>query len=410
MSQKQIKLTPELEDQLKKHLKDKKPLFGEDSPWSGLLQGMVNAILEGEVEHHLEEERRKGKKNKRNGHNHKRVVTESGMMDVSTPRDRAGTFEPEIIAKRERQLTSGLDKQILALYAQGNSIEDVRRLLSQMYGVDISAGKISQITDQILPEMERWRTRRLESVYPIVYMDAMYFKIRDQGKYMTKAFYTVYSVNWYGERDLLGLYVNHSEGAHRWGIVMKDLVKRGIRDILVICVDDLTGFSEVINEEFPQAIVQKCIVHQIRNSLKYVDDKEMKKVASDLRKIYTSATEEQAKNALKLFEKKWGDKYGYIVDQWRQKWTELMAFLDFESEIRRMIYTTNSVEALHRIIRKLIKGKAAWVSETALTKQMYMSLMHNKKSWKKRAYNWKSIQRELLRLYPERINPYLEGQ
>ena len=191
---------------------------------------------------------------------------------------------------------------------------------------------------------------------------------------------------------------------------MKDLVKRGIRDILVICVDDLTGFSEVINEEFPQAIVQKCIVHQIRNSLKYVDDKEMKKVASDLRKIYTSATEEQAKNALKLFEKKWGDKYGYIVDQWRQKWTELMAFLDFESEIRRMIYTTNSVEALHRIIRKLIKGKAAWVSETALTKQMYMSLMHNKKSWKKRAYNWKSIQRELLRLYPERINPYLEGQ
>lgn len=410
MSQKQIKLTPELEDQLKKHLKDKKPLFGEDSPWSGLLQGMVNAILEGEVEHHLEEERRKGKKNKRNGHNQKRVVTESGMMDVSTPRDRAGTFEPEIIAKRERQLTSGLDKQILALYAQGNSIEDVRRLLSQMYGVDISAGKISQITDQILPEMERWRTRRLESVYPIVYMDAMYFKIRDQGKYVTKAFYTVYSVNWYGERDLLGLYVNHSEGAHRWGIVMKDLVKRGIRDILVICVDDLTGFSEVINEEFPQAIVQKCIVHQIRNSLKYVDDKEMKKVASDLRKIYTSATEEQAKNALKLFEKKWGDKYGYIVDQWRQKWTELMAFLDFESEIRRMIYTTNSVEALHRIIRKLIKGKAAWVSETALTKQMYMSLMHNKKSWKKRAYNWKSIQRELLRLYPERINPYLEGQ
>jgi len=371
---------------------------------------MVNAMLEGEVEHHLEEESRIGRKNKRNGYNHKRVVTQGGMMDVSTPRDRAGTFEPEIIAKRERQLTSGLDKQILALYAQGNSVEDVRRLLSQMYGVDISAGKISQITDQVIPEMERWRTRQLESFYPILYMDAMYFKIRDQGKYVSKAFYTVYSVNWQGERDLLGLYVNHSEGAHRWGIVMKDLVKRGLRDILVVCVDDLRGFSEVINEEFPKAIVQKCIVHQIRNSLKYVDDKEMKKVASDLRSIYTSATEEQAKNALKLFEKKWGDKYGYIVDQWRQKWTELMAFLDFESEIRRMIYTTNSVEALHRIIRKLIKGKAAWVSETALTKQMYMSLMHNKKSWKKRAYNWKSIQRELLRLYPERINPYLEGQ
>ena len=191
---------------------------------------------------------------------------------------------------------------------------------------------------------------------------------------------------------------------------MKDLIKRGLRDILVICVDDLRGFSEVLNEEFPKAIIQKCIVHQVRNSLKYVDDKEMKKVASDLRKIYTSSTEEQAKSGLNLFEKKWGEKYGYIVDQWTKKWTELMAFLDFESEVRRMIYTTNPVEALHRIIRKLIKGKAAWVSETALTKQMYMSLMHNKKSWKKRAYNWKSIQRELLRLYPDRINLYLKGQ
>ena len=410
MSQKQIKLTPDLEEKLKSHLKSKKPLLGQDSPWSGLLQGMVNAMLDGEMDHHLQESRRNGKKNKRNGHNHKHVLTEGGMMDVSTPRDRAGTFEPELIAKRQRQLSSGLDKQILALYAQGNSVEDVRRLLTEMYGVDISAGKISQITDQVLEEMERWRNRRLEAFYPILYMDAMYFKVRDQGKYVSKAFYTVYSVNWHGERDLLGLYVNHSEGAHRWGIVMKDLVKRGLRDILVICVDDLRGFSEVINEEFPQSIVQKCIVHQVRNSLKYVDDKEMKKVASDLKKIYRSATEEQAKNALKIFEKKWGEKYGYIVDQWRQKWTELMAFLDFESEIRRMIYTTNPVEALHRIIRKLIKGKAAWVSETALTKQMYMSLMHNKKSWKKRAYNWKSIQRELLRLYPDRINAYLGNQ
>lgn len=410
MSQKKIKLTSELEEQLKQHLKSKQPLLGEDSPWSGLLQSMVNAMLEGEVDHHLAEERRKGNKNKRNGHNHKRVITEGGIMNVSTPRDRSGTFEPEIISKRQRQLSSGLDKQILALYAQGNSVEDVRRLLAQMYSVEISAGKISQITDQILPEMDRWRTRQLESFYPIIYMDAMYFKVRDQGKYINKAFYTVYSVNWYGERDLLGLYVNHSEGAHRWGIVMKDLIKRGLRDILVICVDDLRGFSEVLNEEFPKAIIQKCIVHQVRNSLKYVDDKEMKKVASDLRKIYTSSTEEQAKSGLNLFEKKWGEKYGYIVDQWTKKWTELMAFLDFESEVRRMIYTTNPVEALHRIIRKLIKGKAAWVSETALTKQMYMSLMHNKKSWKKRAYNWKSIQRELLRLYPDRINLYLKGQ
>lgn len=409
MSQKRIKLTSDLEDELKAHLKSKKALFGEDSPFSGLLQSMVNTMLEGELEHHLVEGFRKGKRNKRNGHTAKRVISEGGIIDVSTPRDRAGTFEPEIISKRQRQLSSGLDKQILALYAQGNSIEDVRRLLSEMYSVDISAGKISQITDQVLPELERWRTRQLESFYPIVYMDAVHFKVRHEGKYETQAFYTVYSVNWYGQRDLLGLYVSQSEGAHRWGIILKDLSNRGLRDILVVCVDDLRGFSEVINEEYPQAIVQKCIVHQVRNSLKYVEEKDRKKVAKDLRKIYTSVTEEQAKNALILFEKKWGVKYSYIVHQWTEKWTELMAFLDFESEIRRMIYTTNPVEALHRIIRKLIKGKAAWVSQTALVKQIYMSLMHNKKSWKKRAYNWKSIQRELLRLYPERINTYLEN-
>lgn len=410
MSQKQIKLTPKLEEELKNHLKSKQPLFGEGSPFSGLLQSMVNTMLEGEVEHHLDQDFKKGKRNKRNGHMSKRVLSEGGMIEVSTPRDRTGTFEPEIISKRQRQLSSGLDKQILALYAQGNSVEDVRRLLLEMYSVEISAGKISQITDHVLPELERWRTRELESFYPIVYMDAVHFKVRHEGKYETQAFYTVYSVNWHGHRDLLGLYVNQSEGAHRWGIILKDLVKRGLRDILIVCVDDLRGFSEVINEEYPRSIVQKCIVHQVRNSLKYVDDKDRKKVAGDLRKIYTSTTEEQAKNALILFEKKWGTKYGYIVEQWTQKWTELMAFLDFESEIRRMIYTTNPVEALHRIIRKLIKGKAAWVSQTALVKQIYMSLMHNKKSWKKRAYNWKSIQRELLRIYPDRIKNYLEDQ
>lgn len=410
MLHKKIKLSPELDEELKTHLRSKKPLFGEDSPFSELLQNMVNTMLEGELEHHLNEDAKKGKRNKRNGHTHKRVLSEGGLLDVSTPRDRSGNFEPEIISKRQRQLSSGLDKQILALYAQGNSVEDVRRLLTKMYNVDISAGKISQITDQVLPELERWRTRQLESFYPIVYMDAVHFKVRHEGKYETQAFYTVYSVNWYGHRDLLGLYVNQSEGAHRWGIILKDLSKRGLKDILVVCVDDLKGFSEVINEEYPKSIVQKCIVHQVRNSLKYVDEKDRKKVAASLRKIYTSATEEQAKNALILFENQWGDKYGYIIEQWTEKWTELMAFLDFESEIRRMIYTTNPVEALHRIIRKLIKGKAAWVSQTALVKQIYMSLMHNKKSWQKRAYNWKSIQRELLRIYPERVKAYLENQ
>jgi len=403
-----LQLNPELENKLRKHLKSKKPLFGEDSPFSGLLQSMVNTMLEGEMEDHLEQGKKRGKKNKRNGHNHKKVISEEGELYISTPRDRDGSFEPEIIGKRERQLSSGLDKQILALYAQGNSIEDVRRLLLDMYYVEISAGKISAITDKVLPEIQQWRDRQLRTFYPILYLDAIHFKVRHEGKYSSQAFYTAYSVDWYGNRDLLGMYVSDSEGANTWGMVLQDLRKRGVTDVLVVCVDDLTGFSSVIKEEFPQSIIQKCIVHQIRNSLKYVQDKEKKKVAADLKKIYTAATRQAAEDALKVFDQIWGEKYKYIVEQWTSKWDELTAFFDFQAPLRRMIYTTNPVEALHRIIRKLIKGKAAWSSRNALIKQLYLSLMQNKKSWKRKAYNWKSIQLELLNQYPERIKPHIE--
>jgi len=403
-----LELSSELENKLRSHLRSKKPLFGTDSPFSGLLQSMVNTMLEGEMEDHLKQSNKLGKKNKRNGYSNKKVISEEGELYISTPRDRDGSFKPEIIEKRERQLSSGLDKQILALYAQGNSIEDVRRLLLELYSVEISAGKISAITDKVLPEIQQWRDRQLRSFYPILYLDAIHFKVRHEGKYSSQAFYTAYAVDWEGNRDLLGMYVSESEGANTWGMVLQDLKKRGVADVLVVCVDDLTGFSGVIKEEFPQSIIQKCIVHQIRNSLKYVQDKEKKKVAGDLKKIYTAATRQAGEDALKVFDQKWGKKYKYIVEQWTSKWDELTAFFDFQAPLRRMIYTTNPVEALHRIIRKLIKGKAAWSSRNALIKQLYLSLMQNKKSWKRKAYNWKSIQLELLNQYPERIKPHID--
>ena len=403
-----LELSSELENKLRSHLRSKKPLFGTDSPFSGLLQSMVNTMLEGEMEDHLKQSDKLGKKNKRNGYSNKKVISEEGELYISTPRDRDGSFKPEIIEKRDRQLSSGLDKQILALYAQGNSIEDVRRLLLELYSVEISAGKISAITDKVLPEIQQWRDRQLRSFYPILYLDAIHFKVRHEGKYSSQAFYTAYAVDWEGNRDLLGMYVSESEGANTWGMVLQDLKKRGVADVLVVCVDDLKGFSGVIKEEFPQSIIQKCIVHQIRNSLKYVQDKEKKKVAGDLKKIYTAATRQAGEDALKVFDQKWGKKYKYIVEQWTSKWDELTAFFDFQAPLRRMIYTTNPVEALHRIIRKLIKGKAAWSSRNALIKQLYLSLMQNKKSWKKKAYNWKSIQLELLNQYPERIKPHID--
>lgn len=390
-------------EELKAHLYSGKPVLGQGSPFSKILQGMVDTILEGEVESHLEEDRISGRTNKRNGYTSKRVISDQGPIEISTPRDRNGTFEPELIGKRERQLTSGLDKQILALYAQGNSVEDVRRLISQMFGVELSSGKISTITDKVLPEITAWKNRTLSSFYPIVYLDAIHFKVRHEGKYSTRAFYTVYSVDWEGQRDLLGMYVNGEEGAQKWGLVLEDLKRRGVQDILVICTDNLSGFTNAIQEVYPQAITQKCIVHQVRNSLKYVEEKDRKKVSKGLKMIYSSATEQDALLAFEAFKQQWSKSYNYIIKQWENNWEELMAFMQFSSPIRRMIYTTNPVEALHRVIRKIIKGKAAWVSEQALQKQLFLSLMHNEKSWRKKAYNWKSIQREIMELYPERI-------
>lgn len=396
----------ELYARMKEHLYSKKSLLGEDSPFSELLQQMVDKMLEGEIESFLDEEKAAGKTNKRNGHTSKQVLSESGILSIKSPRDRNSDFEPQLVSKRQRELSSGLDDQILALYAQGNSIEDVRRLLMKIYGVDISAGKISQITDKILPQIQEWRDRPLEAFYAIVYLDAVYFKVRYEGRYVNRAFYTVYAVTWDGQRDLLGMYVQSGEGAHRWGIVLEDLRRRGVQDILVICTDNLKGFSETIHEVFPHSIVQKCIVHQVRNSLKFVDDQDRKKLTVDLRKVYTATTREQAELALEAFAVKWDEKYEYIARNWRENWDELVAFMDFPKDMRRMIYTTNPVEALHRIIRKIVKSKAAWVSDTALIKQLYLSLMHNEKSWKRKAYGWKSIQRDLLKQYEKRINQW----
>lgn len=392
------------------HLYSKKPLLSEGSVFSELLQSMVNKMLEGEVEEFLDEQRASGEQNKRNGYTGKQIVSAAGPLSIRTPRDRNADFEPELIGKGQRELSSGVDEQIIALYAQGNSVEDVRRLLSKLYGLDISAGKISAITDQVLPEIQAWRTRRLRSLYAIVYLDAVHFKVRHEGQYDSRAFYTVYGIDAEGQRDLLGLYINESEGANRWGLVLEDIRERGVEDVLVFCTDDLSGFSQAISEVYPLSIIQKCIVHKVRSSTRFVDDKDTKALRKDLRTVYTAPTREAARTAMDAFRVTWGSKYGQLVESWERDWEELMAFMDYPKELRRMIYTTNPVEALHRIIRKLIKGKAAWVSDTALIKQIYLSLIHNEKSWKRSAYGWKAIQRDLTNKYGERFSKHLVGK
>lgn len=397
-----------LRDRMVEHLYSKSPLFSEGSVFSELLQTMVNKMLEGEVEDFLEEEKSKGKNNKRNGYTSKRLISSSGPLFIETPRDRNSDFDPSLVSKGQRELSSGLDEQILALYAQGNSVEDVRRLLMKLYGVSISSGKISSITDKILPEIQEWQRRSLRAMYAIVYLDAVHFKIRHEGRYSSRAFYTVYGIDAEGHRDLLGMYINDNEGAKRWGLVLEDLQSRGVEDVLVFCTDDLAGFSEAIGEVYPMSVIQKCIVHKVRSSTRFVDDKDSKAVRKDLRLVYTSANRSAARSAMDAFTVSWGEKYATLVKSWEQDWEELTAFFDYPKDMRRMIYTTNPVEALHRIIRKLIKGKAAWVSDTALMKQIYLSLIHNEKSWKRKAYGWKAIQRDLKRMYGERFAKHLD--
>lgn len=400
----------ELYQRMKQHLLSGKSVLCQDSPFSELLQDMVNAIMEGEMEGHLSEQRESGQANKRNGHHKPRqIITDKGNIEVIKPRDRNSSFESEIIMKGQRELNSGLDDQILALYAQGNSYEDIRRLLIKMFGVSISTGKISAITDKVLPVIEQWRSRQLLVFYTVIYLDAQHFKIRYEGRYEQRASYTVYAIDIEGNRDVLGLYIQSAEGASRWRRVLEDLQRRGVEDVMIFCTDDLKGFSEAMTDYYPGAIIQKCIVHAVRASLRSVDEKDARTVAAGLKKVYKASDKIQARVELDTCRIKWGKKYAYICDKWERQWDELLAFMDFPQDMRRIIYTTNPVEALHRIIRKLIKAKAAWVSDTALIKQLYLSLMHNEKSWKKQAYGWKAIQRQILELYPERVERYLDN-
>lgn len=402
-----LSLQPELRESLEKHLREGSDLFGKSSPFSALLQGMVNVMLEGEMDSHLKEEKASGNANKRNGHTSKEVTSTAGKLSIRTPRDRESSFDPELISKRSRTLSSGLDTQILALYAQGNSVEDVRRLLDQMYGVSISAGKISAITDRVLVEMRDWQERPLLPFYAVVYLDAIHFNVRHEGQYQSRAFYTVYSTDIHGNRDLLGMYISDNEGANRWGLVLEDLKRRGVKDVIFFCTDNLQGFSESIRSVYETSIIQKCIVHQMRNSTRFCDDKDVKEVVKDLKKVYKAATRVQAQLNLEAFEVKWGKKYGSIVRSWTDNWEELTAFMEYPAELRRILYTTNPVEALHRIMRKLVKSKAAWVSEQALLKQLYMSLMHNRKSWAKKTYNWKVCQRALIDYFGDRVTKHI---
>jgi putative transposase len=342
-----------------------------------------------------------GAGNHRNGHTAKTVKTELGPVAVKTPRDRQGSFEPRLVGKRQTRL-AGLDEKIVGLYAGGMTVRDIEAHLRDLYGVQIGRDTISAVTDAVLEDVAAWRTRPLDPVYPIVYFDCLMVKVREDRSVRSRACYLAVGVSVEGERDVLGIWWQETEGAKFWLTVLNDLHRRGVADVLVACVDGLKGFPEAIEAVFPQAWVQTCIVHQIRNSMRYVAYKDRKAVARDLKPIYRAVNADAAEQALAAFDEQWGKQYPMIADSWRTHWPQITPFLALPEELRRAVYTTNSIENLNRQIRKTIKTRGHFPDEQAATKLIYLAIQRAETKWRK-AYNWTNALRGLKIHFGDRL-------
>ena len=384
-------------------LQQGKGLIGPGGALTGLIKRILEASLDGEMNFHLKEG---DAPNRRNGHTEKQVKTVLGEIGISPPRDRAGSFEPKILPKWSRTLTPELEEQMLSMYSMGNSYSDIQAHMKRMYDIEYSTGFITSVTEQVWEEVETWRNRPLLSLYAFVYLDAIHYKVREEGKVVSKAIYSVMGVDMEGSRDVLGLYISHSEGAKHWGRVLESLRNRGVEDVLFFCVDGLKGFSEAIEGVFPQSIVQRCIVHMIRTSLKHVAYGDYKAICKDLRTVYAAPDRLSAETSLVAFGEKWDKKYPEIRQKWEESWLELSAYFDYPEAVRRVMYTTNAVEALHREMRKVTKTKGAFVNERALLKLLYLMLKYKKKSLERKVHAWAEVARVLQREFGERIEKH----
>lgn len=375
-------------------------LLGSEGALTPLVKTFLEEALQGEIEAHLDAE---DQPNRKNGHGNKSVRTTHGLVELSTPRDRAGRFDPKILPKRQRQLPSDLERQIFALYARGHSYGDIQDFIEEMYGVEISPATISRVTDKVLPMIEEWRTRPLETVYPFVFLDAIHYKVREEGRVVTKAVYCVIGVNQEGYRDLLGLYIGAAESAKFWMQVLSDLQSRGVEDILIACVDNLTGFVDAIAAVYPKTDVQLCVIHQIRSSKKYLSYTDSKEFIMDLKAVYQASTREKAEHGLHRLEQKWGQKYPKVIQSWRRNWEQLSLYYQYPPMIRRVIYTTNAIEAFHRQLRKVTKTKGSFTSDSALMKLLFLVQNDITQQWQRPMHNWNRILAQLTTLYDDRL-------
>lgn len=385
---------------------DAKELLTEGGLLSQLTSRLVERVLESEMTEHLGYEKHdpegRGTGNSRNGSNSKTLKTESGQVEISTPRDREGSFEPQFIKKRQTRL-AGLDDKIIALYARGMTVRDIQGHLEELYGVQVSPDLISRATSAVLEDVKAWQGRPLDQVYPIVYLDALVVKVRDEGVVRNKSVYLALGVTCHGTKEVLGMWIEKTEGAKFWLKILNELKTRGVEDMLVVCCDGLKGFPDAIETVFPQATVQTCIVHMIRNSLRYVSYKDRRAVAKDLKPVYAAPSREDARAALESFKDKWGRRYEMIASSWESNWERVVPFLDFPEEVRKVIYTTNAIEAVNSSMRKLLQYRGHFPSDEAVTKILYLALGRFEKKWTRCIRNWNAVLGQFTIFFPGRI-------
>jgi len=404
----------ELLDELLEDYQGPEAILGKDGLLKQLSKRLVERALQAELSHHLEQEHQQTLqpksetaedeplRNSRNGYSAKTVQGDLGQLPIQVPRDRQSTFEPVLVPKGQRRL-AGLEEKVIALYARGCSTRDIQAHLQDLYGVEISATLISQVTDVVIEEVRQWQARPLEALYPIVWLDALVVKVREHNRVMNKAVYLVLGVNLSGNKELLGLWIAQTEGAKFWLGILTELKNRGLQDILIVCVDGLTGFPEAIAAVYPQTQVQLCIVHLVRNSLKYVPWKQQREVAADLKSIYQASTLEQAEDALTAFAQKWDSCYPTISGLWLRHWERIIPFFAYPADIRRVVYTTNAIESLNRSLRKVLKTKGSFPDEDAVLKLLYLALRNIAKKWTMPIKDWKAALTRFAIEFPERF-------
>lgn len=368
----------------------------------------VEAALNAELEDHLgyEKHGQSGSSNSRNGSGRKRLKTEAGLVDIETPRDRDGSFEPQLVKKRQTRFTS-MDDKILSLYAKGMTTREIVSTFDEMYGAEVSPTLISRVTNSVMERVVEWQSRPLDAVYPIVYLDCIVVKIRQDKQVINKAIYLALGVNMEGHKELLGMWLSENEGAKFWLGVLTELQARGVQDILIACVDGLKGFPEAINSAFPQTQIQLCIVHMVRNSVRYVPWKDYKTVTSDLKRVYQSATEDEALLALDQFSETWDEKYPQISRTWRAHWENLNAIFSYPPDIRKAIYTTNAIESLNSVIRKAIKKRKLFPTDESAKKVVFLAITEASKKWSMPIRNWRAALNHFMIMFDERLTDYL---